>query len=53
MSRESDFTWIFPPLKSDTKANEVTVCWLNIAGHLEGKFHRENVAANLPLLLFR
>jgi len=53
MSTESDFTRIFPPRKSDTKANEVPVCRVNIAGHLEVTFHKKNVVANLSLLVFR
>jgi len=38
----SDFTRIFSPKKSSTKASEDPVCWVIIAGHLEQTFHRQN-----------
>jgi hypothetical protein len=50
---ESDFTRIFPPWKSGTKASGVPVWWLIIAGHLERIFHRQNTAERDPLLLSR
>jgi hypothetical protein len=51
ISTKSDFTRTFPPWKSDTKVNEVPVYWLIIAGHIEEKFHRQNIAESHPLLL--
>jgi hypothetical protein len=51
--KESNFTRIFPPWKSDTKASELPVCWLIIAGHLEETFHGQNIEESHPLLLFK
>jgi hypothetical protein len=48
-----DFTRKFPPWKSGIKASKVPSCWLNTAGHLEEKFHRQNVAESHQLLFFR
>jgi hypothetical protein len=48
----SDVTRTFPPWKSSTKVTEVPVCWLIIARHLEGTFHRQNIAESHLLLLF-
>jgi hypothetical protein len=53
MSTENDFTRTFPPWKSGTKSSGVPVCWLIIAGHLEETFHRQNIAENESLLLFK
>jgi len=44
---------VISPWKSGTKANRVPVCWLIIAGHLEETLHRQNVAENESLLLFK
>ena len=52
MSTESDFTRIFPTMKSGAKANGVPVCWLTITGHLEETLHRQNGAESHSLLLF-
>jgi hypothetical protein len=49
----TDFTRKFPPRKINSKASGVPVCWLIIAGYLEGTFHRQNIAESQPLLLFR
>jgi hypothetical protein len=53
MSTESDFTRTFPPWKSGTLASGFPVFWLIIAGHLEGTFHRQNIAEDESLLLFK
>ena len=51
MSTERDFTRIFPPWKSGTKASGVPVCRLIIAGYLEDRFHWQNIAESHSLLL--
>jgi hypothetical protein len=48
---ESMFTRRFPVLESGTEASGVPVGWLLIAGHLERKFHGQNIAESHPLLL--
>jgi len=53
MSTESDFTMKFPPWKNGAKASGFPACWLIIAGHLEETLHRQNVAENESLLLFK
>jgi hypothetical protein len=51
MSTDSDFTTVFPPWNSGAKASEDPVCWLIIAGHLEGTFDSHDTAESDPLLL--
>ena len=53
MSTDSDFTRLFPPWKSSTKASGIPACWLIIAENLEETFHRQNVAESNSLLHFR
>jgi len=53
MSTDSDFTRTFPPWNNGAKASGVPVCWLIIAGHLEGKSHRQDIAQSDPMLRFR
>jgi len=43
MSTDRDFTRIFPPWESGTRASGVPECCLIIAGHLEGMFYRQNI----------
>jgi hypothetical protein len=47
----TEFTRIFTPWKSGTKASAVLVRWLIIAGHLEEMFNRQDIAECSPLLL--
>jgi len=49
----SDFTRRFQPWNSGTKANRVPERWLIIVGHLEEKFHMQNIAESHPQPLFR
>jgi len=53
MRTECNFTRKFLPWKSGSKSSGIPVSWLIIAEHLEDVLHRQNIAENHPLLLFR